>query len=373
MRLAEGARALAAIALMIGAIAQADEPQYGKVETFQPGKKYSCVPTADHKGWDCNELAPGGAASKQGSNAPSVETTPLAPASATRAPEPMPSAPASTPAAPPTPAPAPDRPKSSGLPAYLRADSPTAPAAARPAPAAPPPPVATAPPAAAPAAPARIPESPAPTPTAAPPTPAVPTAPPAAVEPTRPATPALPAPVEAAAATPQPAPAAPVSTPRPAHEAIAAPPPREAEQPAPATAPSAKSEATPPSPVEAKPAPAPAKAAQAQSAPRSDRGNREFLALPASDYVIELAHSANAADLAALRATLQLPRGQLYELHLRRDNGDWWLLVWGNFDSVDAARAARAELPPDAAINAGWPRRIGALQSEARLVSSSQD
>jgi len=105
----------------------------------------------------------------------------------------------------------------------------------------------------------------------------------------------------------------------------------------------------------------------------SARGNREFLALPASDYVIELAHSANASDFAALRGSLQLTRGELYELHLHRDSGDWWLLVWGNFDSVDAARAARAELPPDAAINAGWPRRIGVLQSEARRVSSSQD
>jgi len=116
------------------------------------------------------------------------------------------------------------------------------------------------------------------------------------------------------------------------------------------------------------PAPAPAKSTQ-----DGTRGNREFLALPPSGYVIELAHSARAADLAASRAALQLARGQLYELHLRRDNGDWWLLVWGSFDNVDAARAARAELPADAVINAGWPRRIGALQSEARHVSSEQD
>ncbi len=26
---------------------------------------------------------------------------------------------------------------------------------------------------------------------------------------------------------------------------------------------------------------------------------------------------------------LQLPRGELYELHLQRDGGDWWVLVWG--------------------------------------------
>jgi septal ring-binding cell division protein DamX len=143
------------------------------------------------------------------------------------------------------------------------------------------------------------------------------------------------------------------------HEPVSAPRPREAEQPAPAAEPSAPAKTAPPAP--------------AKSAASSARGNREFLALPASDYVIELAHSANAADFAALRASLQPTRGQLYELHLRRDNGDWWLLVWGSFDSVDAARGARAELPADAAINAGWPRRIGALQSEARRVSPNQD
>src|SRR5580765_3842441 len=77
MQLVEGMHALAAIVLMFGANAQADEPKYGKVETFQPGKKYTCVPTADHKGWDCNEIAPSNAPGKQGSNAPSAETTPL--------------------------------------------------------------------------------------------------------------------------------------------------------------------------------------------------------------------------------------------------------------------------------------------------------
>jgi septal ring-binding cell division protein DamX len=95
--------------------------------------------------------------------------------------------------------------------------------------------------------------------------------------------------------------------------------------------------------------------------------------LSGSDYVIELAHSASTTEFAALRDSLRLTHGQLYELHLRRDNGDWWLLVWASFDSVDAARAARAELPADAAINAGWPRRIGALQAEARRASSNQD
>jgi septal ring-binding cell division protein DamX len=143
------------------------------------------------------------------------------------------------------------------------------------------------------------------------------------------------------------------------HAPTTALPAREAAQPAPASAPT-------PAANEAAPTPA-------RTASSSVHGNREFLALPGSDYVIELAHSASAADVAALRTSLQLSRGQLYELHLQRDNGDWWLLVWASFDSVDAARAARAELPADAAINAGWPRRIGALQAEARRVTSKQD
>ena len=92
----------------------------------------------------------------------------------------------------------------------------------------------------------------------------------------------------------------------------------------------------------------------------------DFLALPGSAYIVELAHAANKSDLDALRASLHLARGQLYELHLLRDGADWWLLVWGTFDSVEAARAARSELPSDAPLNAGWPRLVAPLQKEAR-------
>src|SRR5512143_1852715 len=83
MRLAEVVRALVAIALLACGTAQAAEsaaePKYGKVETFEPGKKYTCVPTADHKGWNCSEVAPGKAGEKGGSSAPPAETAPLAP------------------------------------------------------------------------------------------------------------------------------------------------------------------------------------------------------------------------------------------------------------------------------------------------------
>jgi septal ring-binding cell division protein DamX len=125
-------------------------------------------------------------------------------------------------------------------------------------------------------------------------------------------------------------------------------------QPTPSTAPPAK------------PLPTPAQTAPTASV--ADSGNRhDFLALPGDHYVIELAHAEREADVAGLRASLHLPLGEVYELHLRQNGGDWWLLVWASFDSVEAARAARAELP--ASITAGWPRRIAPLQAEVRRAS----
>ena len=93
MRSAEVACLALALGTLIASPTPAAEPQYGKVETFQPGKKYTCVPTADHKGWDCNEIAPGNAPGKQGSNVPSAETTPLPAPTAASTPEPSPAAP----------------------------------------------------------------------------------------------------------------------------------------------------------------------------------------------------------------------------------------------------------------------------------------
>lgn len=50
------ARALGPIVLLLaGVSARAEPADYGKVETFEPGKKYTCVPSADHQGWDCVE------------------------------------------------------------------------------------------------------------------------------------------------------------------------------------------------------------------------------------------------------------------------------------------------------------------------------
>ena len=110
------------------------------------------------------------------------------------------------------------------------------------------------------------------------------------------------------------------------------------------------------------PPPAPSAAAPSKSI----GGSRDFLSLPASSYVVELAHGASRAELDAARDAAHPARGALYELHLQRDGADWWVLVWGTFDSIDSARAARGELPADALRNAGWPRRIAPLQAEVQ-------
>jgi hypothetical protein len=83
MRLADAVRGALAAALITCAAASvaAPPPGYGKVETFQPGRKYNCVPTADRKGWDCQESA-----DKPGNSPPppAAETQPeVAPVPAT--------------------------------------------------------------------------------------------------------------------------------------------------------------------------------------------------------------------------------------------------------------------------------------------------
>jgi len=77
-----------------------------------------------------------------------------------------------------------------------------------------------------------------------------------------------------------------------------------------------------------------------RAAPRAPSGNREFLALPGSGFIVELAHGADRGQLDALRDSVRPARGTLYTLHMLREGADWWLLVWGSFDSIEAASAA---------------------------------
>ena len=117
-------------------------------------------------------------------------------------------------------------------------------------------------------------------------------------------------------------------------------------------------------PASANPPPAPEPAAPAPNRAVATSGvgtnTNAFLALPGDQYVIELAHGADESDLASVAAP---GRGEVYKLHLRQNGADVWLLVWGSFADVGAARAARAEVTQG---TPGWPRRIAPLQTEVR-------
>jgi hypothetical protein len=310
--------------LLIGH-AFADAPTYGKAQTFEPGKKYNCVPTADHKGWDCSES--GKAA--QPRPAPAAAPAPAAPRPAE-----TPPAQASAPV---TPRPAAAAQETGALPSYLtnaaaRGSAP--PPVAEPQAASPTPPPASATaakPAAAEEHPAASAESP-PAPTQAKTVP-----PPAAQQPTRPPTPAA--------------------------ENTEASPAQEPERTKAAAAPK------PLAPPAAETAPSPSAVSAQPSAHGPQPTAADFLALAGDQFVVELAHTRSASDLAAQRSALQLPRGKVYELHLRQNGIDSWLLVWGAFDSIEAARAARDELAGQGSITPGWPRRVAPLQAEARRTS----
>jgi hypothetical protein len=306
MHWADVCRAAAVALCLAGPVfaTAADPPAYGKVDTFEPGKKYNCVPSADRKSWDCTQT--GKVTKDAAPPAPPHhdEAAPAASASPQRSVPSTPPSPAQT-------APA-SAPRTGTLPSYLLAPGRGSQVpAATPAPAAPREPVVAAP---------------------------------AVHASTNPPTPPAAAPKEVAA------------PPAPVAQAPPKPAPVEAKpvSPAPAAAPAPKAEG-PPAPKPAPPAPARLQAA--------DRGS-DFLALSGEQYVIELARGDSQASVAAARAALQLPHGQAYELHLRQNGSDAWLLVWGSFDDVGAARAARSELPADA--HAGWPRRVAPLQAEVR-------
>jgi len=103
MRWADMRRVLALPLLCCLSAHAQDKSTYGKVETFEPGKKYSCVPTPDRKGWDCTQS---GKASDRAPE-PARESAAPAPTAIAAQPAPAPdSPPPATIAAPPAAAPA---------------------------------------------------------------------------------------------------------------------------------------------------------------------------------------------------------------------------------------------------------------------------
>ncbi len=278
-------------ALLFAGFALADAPAYGKVETFQPGKKYNCVPTPDHKAWDCSES--GKAAQQQSRDDP----------------------PAAAPQAPANPPAAAAAPQAGALPSYLTNAA---------------------------AAGSRTANTPAPVTTAGPrPAAARASAPESRADSKASTTPVVPA-------------KAPVANALPAPKPVASAQPDEPSAPEKASVPSS----SPPPPAVAEPVTKPLPAARIQT-PES-HSDSEFANLPGEQYVLELAH----ADSAAIEVPA-VPRGKVYKLYLRQNGAGRWLLLWGPFDSIESARAARDEIAAQGATP-GWPRRVAPLQAEAR-------
>ncbi len=279
-------------AFAVSAFAQNNSAQtYSPADTFQPGKKYNCVPTADRKGWDCSET---------GKPVPAKGKEREAPPAATAV-EPAPAPIESTP-----PPAAPQPSTRSTLPSYL--------------------------------------------------TNAAASNPPPIEEP--------PSTVSAAAAHAN----APMPVQKPVAAAPATPPPKAPTKtvpPKPVT-PKASVAASPPP---TRPLTKPFVAPRVTHPPvvEAASGGGEFMTLPGDHFVIEMAHTSGKSELDAVKTSTHVPNGELYEVRLRQNGADAWLLLWGSFDSLDAARAARNTI--SASATPGWPRRIAPLQAEARRTS----
>lgn len=307
--------ALVLLAALTMASAQAADEQ-----VFEPGTKHVCVPAANGEGWDCRSTdaapavpAESGAKPRELRLRSSSEVPDDSSDTATVA-DPAPATPPPNLTAP--------RENSRNVPHYLLA--PEARASAT---------TASEPPAAT--------QPTVPTDTAAP-RPGAPTA--SAQEP--PAPPPAPATVKA---TPEPASPPPESVPA----ASAAPPLAEPQRAAPS--PTAEPAAFAPPPAAA---PVPVADGTAML------GASEFRRLGDSRYVIELA-SGRQRD--AVESEVAKPAGgNVYLLSLTRDGEAWYVAVWGDFESVDAARSARAEALANGALRVGWPRRVGPLKQELR-------
>jgi hypothetical protein len=303
---------------------------------FEPGTRQVCVASSDGQSFECrdsstpaNAAQPIETATEAGSD--TARTNPVEAA-------PLPAAPASAPMANPAPAAARppnyllQRPLNTGLPLPARAAAPAA--VAEPAANTEPAPVSAAEPEPASAVPAPEADR---------------AEPPSTIEADSPPPAAAPV-TETAEASASPA-SEPTASPAPEPRASGS----EAARPEPAAAESTAVNAA--TTAKAPTAPAPL--------PRDDvLGAEEFARLPSTHYTVVLASVRDPATLGTLIAAMADRPGALYLLKLGMPDGDWYSLCWAEFDNVEAARAARVQLPDETSLSSGWPRRIGLLQTE---------
>jgi hypothetical protein len=82
--------------------------------------------------------------------------------------------------------------------------------------------------------------------------------------------------------------------------------------------------------------------------------------------VLELAHGTDRASAEATISGLALAQGRFYSLRLH----DAYVIVWGPFDTIDSARAARNEAAAAGVTGVGFPRRVGPMQEEVRRAGA---
>ncbi|MBL8299751.1 MAG: hypothetical protein JNN30_15550 [Rhodanobacteraceae bacterium] len=340
-------------------------------QVFEPGSKHVCIPASSGEGWDCRSASSTAETAAETEKKPRelrLRSSSEIPDEASRTDsaaqasvEPTQTAPAASAAAP--------RTGSRNVPHYLLAPearaATTSPAAAKPAAAAQTATAATAEPATATTSvsPAPVPES------------SAPVASPAAAAPTSADAPAD-TPAQSVVAGPATPPPVAPSTTAPESSASAATAAASTGAADPGKSPAAES-ATASSPAEPPPPPLPrptdatnATTSAPQSGDTALLGSTEFRRLGDSRYVIELASGAR-RDLVENEAG-KPTQGQVYLLPLTRNGAAWYVAVWGDFESVDAARNAREQALASGMARIGWPRRAGPLKQELSREAASE-
>lgn len=100
--------------------------------------------------------------------------------------------------------------------------------------------------------------------------------------------------------------------------------------------------------------------------PGSMLDNDAFRVVAPNAFVLELAHGPSRKIVETAGTGLRLPHGRTYLLRFLHNGADWFVAAWGEFDSLESARAARNEATAAGAASVGFPRRAGPLQEEIR-------
>ncbi|HET7843909.1 MAG TPA: SPOR domain-containing protein [Xanthomonadales bacterium] len=97
------------------------------------------------------------------------------------------------------------------------------------------------------------------------------------------------------------------------------------------------------------------------------RNTSAFLVQVPTHYTLQLARAPSQSGFAALLGTLGLRGEEAYAVPLSGGGATSWMLLWGDFADIDAARAAAAQLAPRVSA---WPRRVAPIQDELRTAGT---